>query len=266
MIRKYLFTVFVFIAVCASAQNTQPDTARLRKDPVYISYGFSQTIHGKVLPVSGANFNIGLNVAGFFRKKYILGVMVEGRVFKFLGSNRRYGRIRSDVNATINYSQPDERDSARVLFLSDAFNSNADRHFFGSNQYRYGIIFSPFPDKFGGFLLAVKRGVNNYPISGAYKFLDIVKYESESYIYLDLPVDASVELTCKPFLFLYKKRQGKYIDVISRNLFVSVFWDRVSMNRARINQSKLTNFLHPDFFARNGTDNHFGFKVSFGFY
>jgi hypothetical protein len=261
--------LLLFFVMLSSGLFAQADTAfkpRYPRSPLYCSYGFAQTCFGKVLPASGTSFNLGLNVAAFFSKKYVLGVMVEGRVFKFFGTNRKYGKIRGDVNAALIYTQPDARDSARVLFLADAFNSNPDRHFFGSNQYRYGIIFSPYPDKYGGFLLAVKRGINNYPISGAYRYFDIVKYESESYIYIDLPVDVCVEVTCKPLLSLHEKRQGKYIDFISQNLVLSAYWEHVSINRAQLNQAPITHFLKPDFFARNGTDNHFGFKVSFGFY
>lgn len=270
---RRLNLLLFFVAITAGL-SAQPDTASrflYAKSPLYGSYGFAHTVQGRVLPISGLQTAVGVNIAGLFHTKWILGACVEWRVFKALGMNRRYDKIRGDVIENLIHSQPGLTDSTRVDFLFDAFNgmpggnSFYGGRFFGSNHYRYGIIISPFPDDYGGLMLTIKRGANGLPVHGAYG-ITALKYEAEDYIFLSVPVDLGLELSCKPFLFLHERTADKWYDAISQNLLLSVYWDHLSMDHATFNGAPLRNFVGDPFFEKNGSDNHFGVKLSFGYY
>lgn len=266
--------LLLFFVVLSAGLFAQADTAikpRYAKQPFYGSYGFAHTAQGRVLPISGAQTAVGVNIAGLFHTKWILGACVEWRVAKAFGMNRRYDKIRGDVIENLIHPQPDLTDSTRVDFLFDAFNgmpggnSFYGGRFFGSNHYRYGIIISPFPDSYGGLMLCVKRGMNALPVHGAYG-ITALTYQAEDYIFMFVPVDFGAEVTCKPFLFLKERSTGKWYNTISQNLLLSVYWDHISMERAEFNNAPLRNFVAAPFFDKNGTGNHFGLKLSFGYY
>lgn len=268
------FNLLLFFVVLSAGLFAQTDTSYkplFAKTPLYGSYGFAHTVYGRLLPISGLQASVGVNVAGLFHKNWLIGPTLEWRVFKALGLNTRYYNLRKAINDNLIYSQGNLTDSTRVQFLHSAFNdlpggySFYNSRFFGSNHYRYGIIISPFPDDYGGFMLGVKRGMNVMPVDGAYG-ITALEYETEYYIFLSVPVDLSVELTCKPFMFLHERSVGQWYDFISQHVLLSFYWDRISMHRAEFNGAPLNDFLAPAFFEENGTDNQFGFKLAIGYY
>ena len=215
------------------------DDSMPRKTPViYASYSYSQNLAGKILPSNGLHSSLGLNIARLFKQNFSFGVMLEYRGFKILGSNGQFGRLTNAVNASIIKNQSNPVDSSFASLLYAAFNNDPNKNFVGSYLTNYGLFFSPFPNKYGGFMLQVKRGSYDFPIYGAYRN-KYISNGSSDFITFSIPVTFNIQLTCKPLTFFKMKKYEGF----NENVLLSLFYEEISLK-----SSSFDRYLKSDFF------------------
>ena len=204
---------------------------------------YSQNVSGKILPSNGTHLSLGLNIAGLFSRKFTLGVMVDVRGFKALGSNRQYGQLTNAINTYIINNQSNPLDSTYATFLYSAFNNDDRKCFFGSYLVNYGLFFSPFPCQYGGIMLQIKRGNYGFPIYGAYKNPYIANGEHD-WADFTVPTPLNIQLTFKPLTFF--NTEGR--ELLANNVLFSIFYEQVSLKKATLEKQSLTKYLRNEFF------------------
>lgn len=264
-------TVLLILLLCSSipaslyAQFPLRDSLHNFSPLLYASYNYSQVISGDVLPSNGINFSLGLNAGRIFETKFVLGIAVDVRFWRLLGSNNKYDYLKDDVNKYIISDQNNAVDSARVSLLQEAFNDNANKYFWRSYLKRFGIMFSPYPDSYGSFMLLLKRGNYNLPIEGTYGNKHLNNGESE-FIDFVVPLDYHIQLTCKPFTLFNWKHEKKFANFIRNYFLLSIYYEKLNLSKARLDGEKLTRYLQSDFFEKYKNSAHIGINISVGFY
>ena len=234
---------------------------------VYASVNISSTVSGKVLPVHGWHTSLGLNIPGIFNKDFVFGPVLDFRLAKRLGVNKGYRKIRDDVNRYIITDYDNPQDSSIAGLLLKAFNPSHISSFTGNYFDNYGLMFSPFPHKYGGIMLQVKKGKNDFPIDGAFEH-PFLNTGTLNYIYLRIPTEYCVQLTFKPLGFSKERlSESDYFEFLwEDNFFVSLFYKKVSLSDASIYGRPLNNFFHEDFLEKYSSEHQFGIKISVGIY
>ncbi|NQY11474.1 MAG: hypothetical protein HRT71_18400 [Flavobacteriales bacterium] len=259
---KSIFAVILLaVSITCSAQsdvNKQPFRASL----VYASYNLSTTPIGDVLPTNGGHISFGLNGAWPFKGKFVLGLLFDFRGFKVAGSNWKHSILQDDINNNIITGHSNSLDSVRTELLLGAFNDN---EFWGSYLTNWGIMFSPFPNKYGGFMLVIKKGFYTFPIYGAMHYPDYYPEYTE-WISLDVPVKLNIQLVCKPASLFIKPKENNDELSFRNNFLVSIFYERISLNNSTLDNESLSTFLDQPFFDKHGLSHQYGFKISFGIY
>lgn len=261
----WLLPLIIFSSLRGIAQ-TETDIAQDSSDfvlPIYYSYSYNHTFQYKFMPCNGSSFSLGINVAGFFGKQFIIGPVFEVRSLKIFGSYNHYRQLTEDINGNLKSEYAVDADSVRIQFLRDAFNNHPERRFFGSTMANYGIMISPFPYYWGGVMVMLKKGSHTYVIDRAYGFEEVAP--SGEYTYLDIPYHYRLELMFKPFCM-----NGPHKNRIAtrwRNMWhISFYYERVDMTKAHFAKRRITNLIHQPFFDKYNIDHQFGVRVSFGMY
>jgi hypothetical protein len=239
----------------------QTDSSYRKISVLFAAINYSQDITNKMLPSNGLHSSLGLNIARLFKQRFSLGVMLDFRGFKVLGSNGQYNQLTNVVNSSIIRNQSNPADSTRASFLFNAFNNDSKECFLGAYLLNYGVFFSPFPDKYGAMMLQIKQGSYTFPIYGAFgnKYLSDGKNE---WIDLSVPTTLNVQLTCKPLTFFKSKKENQF----HKNVLFSLFYETVSLKDATLDGEALSKYLKTAFFDNYGTGYHLGFKLSYGVY
>ncbi|PCJ63649.1 MAG: hypothetical protein COA58_16055 [Bacteroidetes bacterium] len=247
------------------------DSNHVIVSPLYVAYNISGTTMGDVLPTYGGHVSLGLNPGVLIKKGIVLGVFFDLRWLKNLGSSNEYGKITNAINTHIIKNHDNELDSARSAFLQTAFShtKNDKKYFLGSYLGNWGIMFSPYPDRYGGLMLQVKRGSREFPIYGVYGdsiLGDDSNGNSIEWLNFKIPNNIEIQLTSKPLTFFKQRKEIPKYPSWRDNFFVSFFYRQPSLKRAEFDNQPLSKFLKPAFFEQYGTSHQFGFKVSFGIY
>ena len=222
---------------------------------------------GKALNPTGMHFTGGINLARLFSNRLILGIGFELKGFKGLFPKRIPVDLINSFNQDLISTYLNASDSSHATVLSSAINGNGSNKFQGNYVYSAGVIFSLFPNKFGGLLLFIKRTSYSFPVFGVYDnpyFHD----GSADFAYFDVPKCYGIQLTCKPAAFFRKTRtmnendDSKYLGIIH----LSIYYDHMSYKDALFEGDPLSKFLLPSFFDKYAVDNRFGIKIGLGFY
>ncbi len=264
---KYFFIVgLILVSLSSSGQETEIENSKLG----YASYNFSKVIKGDIMPSNGTYASLGLNLLYPLKKQFLFGIVVDYRAMKMMGTNRHFKQLTTDINHFLISDFDNPLDSTVSFFISQAFNNDGGINsgktivFWGSYLFHYGFMISPYPNKYGGLMLQIKRGVYIFPIYGSYGNPNFHNGENEN-ITLGIPTTLHLQLTCKPLTF-FKKRKDNYKSPFRNHLLVSVFYEEISLRKARIDSKPWDKYFDPKFFEKNDNNWHFGLKISYGIY
>ena len=106
----------------------------------------------------GMQLSVGVNVARFFSNKFVIGIIADVKGVKGLTQQHFSDDFINDFNESFitEYNKPS--DSAKAYVISQAINDVPGHGFFGNYSGNLGIMFSLFPQKYGGVLISAKRG------------------------------------------------------------------------------------------------------------
>jgi hypothetical protein len=214
---------------------------------------------GNTIASQGFVMNLGLNLARFISKNIVLGInsdlKLSGGYFIKYGTSQ----FLNDFNSSFYLHYNNSLDSANSNIVRNAINKSPLNPITGSRLYNFGIMFSPFPFKYGGIMLQVRRGAkvfkidvgNNPFVGGDNGYLEITK----NWIY---------ELMFKPLTF--KKNKFPSTRHFNTSITFSVHYEKLNFGNAKFNGTSIRQMLSSDFINRYQFDNRFGFKIGLGFY
>jgi len=233
------------------------------------SYGFMYSQQGKVNQAGqGFSGSLGINLARLFNKKMVLGVVAELKGFKGLWSNNYTSQFINDFNSAYKNGLTNQADSSRASILNQSLNGNTTYRHWGNYFQSIGIMFSPYPQQYGGLMLIVKKGSYGFPINGSFsnKFIN-PNNNGPDFISVDVPVNFSIELACKPMAFFrntsqFVKQKWKWLDFVR----ISIYYQRLSWKNADMDGLPFNTFLNSDFLSKYAIDEQFGFRICGAFY
>lgn len=242
----------------------KPDSIHQKNTLLTVSYGLMFSSTGMVNNGGrGLVFSGGLNLARLFSKKIILGISIDMKGVKGFWGNGYTNSYINDFNSSFQNNLTNQADSARAGVLKESLNGNSGYNHRGNYYQTIGIMFSPFPQQYGGFMLIVKKGFYGFPIGGTYgnKYFNN-KISSPDWVTVGVPVKFSTELIFKPLAFFrntsyYILNKNKWLDFIK----VSFYYERLSWAEANMDGLAFKNFLSSNFINKYSTDEHWGFRI-----
>lgn len=214
--------------------------------------------------LGGTHFYISINRARFFTKKMILGVGLDYKFIPFKGEQRLSSQFVSDFNANYTPDYSDKYDSVRSLTLSGAINNTNGFKGGGSTFRNFSLNFSPFPDRYGGFLLQLKTGYSAFlmygPLTDSYE-------ESVKILNFSIAPCYSAELSFCPYKLFRTHRLkivGGTLNDWYKFLIVSLYANQYSMKNATIGGEPLNRFVSQSFIDKYSSLNNFGIKFGIG--
>jgi hypothetical protein len=266
-----------------SKTNAQTFKKFLRKDSTAQntfltgSLNFMYTINGKVIQGGrGTCFSAGINLARLFSKKIVLGFVVDMKIEKGFWPSQFSNTYQSDFNKAFKVRSLIPSDSSKANLIYELVNGKNDPNasyssavtLQGSAFIQYGIMYSPYPQKYGGVLVKIQRGSYTFPVHGIYGDAKI-KAQDADFAHINLPTQFRAELSFKPLLLLrssasdhLKPSKLRFLNY----LVMSIYYERLSFQDADIEKFKFNEFLAPWFISKYAIDEHFGVKLSLGLY
>ncbi|HTA82185.1 MAG TPA: hypothetical protein VK783_04605 [Bacteroidia bacterium] len=270
--RKYSVTLFLFLISHIFCLGQASSSSSPFPDPfetthyVYASWNLSVNTVGDVMPSSGTHLQFGFNLARFVSHKVIFGAFIDFRGFRIFSSTQ-YSKLTPAINSNIILNQNNPYDSTRANFLSTAYNNSSSTQVFSGSYYdTYGIFFSPFPRKYGCFMLQAAMGSYDFAIGGAYTNKYLGGGDNPDNIDLVIPITYTFRLTFKPFSFIKNTKEESLMWWLGNFVFLSYYYEQISFQKGTLDGVSLTKYLMPAFFNQYGTATHMGFTISFGIY
>ncbi len=207
---RYLFILFFAnVALSGIGQNNyltflKPDSneqCRFFRG----SLNYRNTFVDKGFNMNGFYLSTGVNIARFFSKKFIAGVCIDLKPFKGLTRWEPASSFTSSFNASFAPDNSTAESAFSSSIFNDAINQNNGSYFQGNYFGNIGLQYSPFPQKYGGFLLEVKRGYASFPVYG-YSDAPLIDNGDSDFAFYQVEKIYSASLYCKPFSFWGKDK------------------------------------------------------------
>ena len=213
---------------------------------------YRYTVYSPSFSTNGYYLTAGINLARFFSRKLVLGAFVDFTVkHNLFQQDIKSDEFVSDFNKSFNTTYNTQEDSAVAReFQSDLTNKN-----FGKGGYAgYGVMFSPFPNKYGGVLISAKYGTTSHFCS--FYGNKYVNNGESDHIYFNTEI-YTLELTLKPYTFFRNDSYWKGKNFIYRGLSISFSYDYFKITNITVYNTKLTDMVNNDFISKYGTTNRF---------
>ncbi|MGZ4033503.1 MAG: hypothetical protein ACXVP4_01455 [Bacteroidia bacterium] len=233
-----------------------------------ISWQYLYAPQSKTFTIGGMHLNVGLNLARFFTKKFIFGICYDLKEFDGFTKQHFSQQFVNDFNYNFIPTYSNAKDSAIAYTLKGGINKESGFGTIGNTFENIGISFSPFPQKYGGILIQIKKGNRVFPYWGIYTN-KLLSKDDGSNIYLQLNNCYSFEVCFKPYKFFNSKRtelnnlKGKDFY---KFIVVSLYYERITLKNATFDDKPLSEIVNKDFITKYNTDDHFGIKIGFGIY
>ncbi len=271
--KKSLTIIFVFLIVALHGQKSTYLKYLIQPDSNGKAYFFNfraQYLYvtpDKPFRRGGMTFNFAFNLARFFSKKFILGITCDTR-FAFAGQIRQHFSFPfiEDFNNNFIPTQSTLKDSATADVLYRAIN-NEGIIIKGNHPLYFGVCFSPFPQKYGGFIIEFKRGGSSYPFYGDYDGKAINDNGENSPAMLITKNNYSFDLSFVPYLFFRSGRPHPFNSKLRdfhKFIVVTLTYEKFSLKNSTFNGRPLSNMVTQDFIARYSDKYYFGIKVGIG--
>lgn len=244
------------------------DTLGVQASLMNLSINYLSIPEKKSLAVGGLNISIGLNIARFFTKKIILGASMDYKGFPGNSKRKFSNEFISDFNSNYIPSQNTPEDSAIAYTLKGAINGESDFGSRGGEFLNFGICFSPFPQKYGGFIVELKTGFRTVPFHGTYTRDVLFKGENRD-VYLQMKGNYSVIVGFNPYKFL-KAPKVTLGNATPKDFykFISIrfYYEKITFRNAEFHHIPIDKIVKEDFISKYSSIDNFGFAIGFAFY
>lgn len=197
-----------------------------------------------------------LNLARFFSRKLIFGVTLEVRGGKGFVHKRFSDDFKTSMSNGLLPQYASQKDSALAYDLVRAVNGS--KYCRGNYMSSIGIIFSPFPYKWGGLTFLLSRGQQNFPVFVASQY-----YETDSddweYVMLNKTKVISGELRIHPALFF--KQQPLGLGKFHQYCYFSLYYEQANTNHIKFKDVALDQLLTSSALDQAFKKHSFGFKL-----
>ncbi len=232
------------------------------------SWQYKYSVKYESFRTGGMQATFGINIARFFSNQFVLGFALDIKAVKgFTQQHLSYAFI-EDFNTAFQNNYGTTIDSASGYIVNDAFNDVPPHQFLGNYSGSYGIQFSPFPQKYGGILIAAKRGYNSFPIFGTYENEYISNGELDNALF-DIKGNYSFELIMKPYTFFhngYVNLQDRQKNNILKCISIGFYYDKINLENATFNDRDFKKMVNDDFIKKYGIDDCYGMKLGVSLY
>lgn len=225
-----------------------------------IALKYQNNITSKAFTSNGLYFNLGLNLCRFFSKELVFGPFFEFKPINgFFYKQPKSQSFVSDFNTNFKPSYENSNDSATAYLLKERLNENSIR---GGSFGNIGLMFSIFPNRNGGILIAIKKGSESHRLSNVYGNKYIKNGEADN-LYFDFS-SYSLEASFKPFAVF----KNSYINFNSdegenflKSIAISFYYTRLNLKDASINGLKWTQIVDNPFITKYGMTDTFGLTL-----
>ncbi len=233
-----------------------------------ISYRFLYIPRSTAFSAKGMHLTVGLILARFFTRQIIFGICYDLKQFSGFTKQNLSQSFIDDFNSNFISTYGNEKDSSRAQTLRDAINNSQGAGIHGNAFENFGISFSPFPLKYGGFLIEVKKGNRIFPIFGDYTKKHLSR-DDGSYIYLQLNNSYSVELSFKPYRFYNSERivaEKSKLKDLYKFIVISFYYEKLTFKNATFNSVSLDQIVSQNFISQYSNINTWGIKIGMAIY
>jgi hypothetical protein len=228
-------------------------------------YLYSPSAWGKTFRTGGMQPSIGINIARFFSSKFVLGLFIDIKGVKGFTQQKFSSEFINNFNNCFITSYTDQADSAKAYTVKDAINGHS---FAGNYCGDYGIMFSPFPQKYGGVMICVKKGYRSYPIFGTYGNKYIHNGDADD-VTLDLSNIYTFEIKIKPATFFHEGNNN-FEDLHSKDYWqfftIGFYCERLYLKNATFDGMRFDNMVNTSFINKYGTSTRYGITIGFAIY
>ncbi len=227
---------------------------------------YQQTIVAKGFSSNGLHFTFGLNLARFFSKELLIGVFFDFKPINgFFYRQPRSSSFTDDFNKNFNSTYTSSQDSATAYLLQTRLNEGTMH---GGMFGNIGVMLSVFPNRYGGILIALKRGTETHRIGAVYGNKYIKNGEADN-LYFDFRT-YSFEISFKPYSLFHKDGYISFTTDDYQNplkaFTISFFYSRINLKDAVINDLKWTSIVNEPFISKYGLTDRFGITLSMSIY
>ncbi len=275
--KQFIFILILFTNSVFIAQTENKDknifqkyndflTIKDEDKTSFIMFGvqYAKVFNVKTITTSGTHISFGLNTARFVSNKFLLGISFDFRLTKGFSSKRIEKTFKNDYLNNFSPTYESSSDSVITHILYEALNGNKKHNFRGMYLGNMGISFSPFPNKYGGFLIEVKKGYRTFPMHYSYDSSDsTLNNGTRDWLDLDISEVLSVELKFKPLTFF---KDDKFKLPLYPNLIVSLYYERFDFSKAKIKGVYLDKMVTEEFTNKYKIEHRFGIKIGIGIY
>lgn len=263
---------------------SQHNDTNSRTHYVYLSYGYTRAPRNVTFTTGGGRFEIGLNVARFFSDKFFLGITFGTQcLFSNSVNQNLSNEFVTDFNNNFFLNADNLEDSAQALTLKGGINN---KNKFGINANlinSFGILFSPFPDRFGGIALQVNYASNLFGFYGVNNIRPRVYDWDSNLTSLHSIRSWQYEIKLKPYYFFKKGKvvvlnedNEQYFPTksefkntalnIAKATTISFYLETLSFKNTGFAGKSLNEYVKQPFLDKYEKDYHFGFKIAFAVY
>lgn len=271
--RRNLFILFfISIALSGISQNNfltflKPDSneqCRFFRGSLHYRNTFSK----QPFNLNGFYFSTGLNIARFFSKKFVAGICLDFKPFKGITSWQPESSFISSFNASFTPDNSSAESTFSSSIFNDAINQNAGKNFQGNYFGNIGLQFSPFPQKFGGLLLELKRGYASFPVYG-YSDADLIDNGDSDFAFYQVEKIYGASLYCKPFCFWAKDNLNSLQQTKEdwkKWFILGITYNRMNLSNDYLYGTSMKDVVSDAFWNANRIQHYVTFSLGIGLY
>lgn len=232
------------------------------------NWQYSYTYQFESFRSGGLQATFGLNVARFFSNKMVIGICADIKAVKGFTQQKFSDDFINDFNESFKTEYNKESDSAKAYTISEAFNDVPGHGFYGNYSGNLGVMFSLFPQKYGGILISAKRGYRDFPIFGTYgnDFIDDGKLDNTLF---EIKKNYSAEISFKPYT-IFKNGFVEIANYTPRDILklltIGFYYEQLNLENANFNGIPFSKVVTPKFIKRYGVDHCYGIKLGLSLY
>jgi hypothetical protein len=133
--------------------------------------------------IGGFYLHGGLNIARFFSKQMIAGFCIDFKPFKGVNYWQPSAAFQADFQQNYTPDLTSSESEAKSEMIRNAIIGTENKQFQGNYFGNIGVQLSPFPQKWGGWMLEIKRGYRSLPIYGYLDDPNIENFSSDFAFY-----------------------------------------------------------------------------------
>lgn len=232
-----------------------------------VQYKYTLQSYGSTFNTQGGMASFGINLARFFSTKFILGVTSDLKLLPGIRNVNPSDEFSSDFQGSYTPISGPPQDSANAeVFYSNIVYGGIRGH----NMFNIGLMFSPFPQKYGGFMLEIKRGNTGHQFHNSIYQNLFVNGGGNDKVPMSVGGNLRFELTCKPLAFFRNAYYDHYsysgFEIFLNSLVIGFYYERFNFQTAQFGGTNLRDAVDNEFISKYGIDHRFGFKIGFAFY